>query len=759
MHYFHCVAKMNSLAFEIQNGEAPLRGLFVDRPSHMSYADLADELYNRRRSDLTVVNVLIIRHPVDEMLLIDEVMAEIGPVLERVPNLPIHVLGSFDFAYLLSGNLNADVSSVLQKESFDQLIEGLRQAELSHYARSANAILRTSGTRVFRAPSGKFCRSFLRVGNVQTNRDAIDGFFFWLLPWLKDCGVIVTETWTISSIAINAARLLARYSPSSHSRVEVDMFSQYHQRGSKLPHMESILRRAVTSQDGSALILISSSMSGLLVEGLQETIKDMGLPLARFQFGALYCLGSAKSVPFLCDASQDTMFEYFDAPPPEAGESPAIFDIDRRTYFPLRVECSTVDVRKSSAAAAADFINAYKNTGLFSVHRDSFLSNGQRHRHHAIYTDVRSIIDHPRFSERLLEKTDQIEVCPKAIISPPHAAGEVLAQRVQAILTKRFGRAVPVFQHIDLQLQDGLDELLLGIFRDLEESDSLVIVDDISATGGRLSRFQTSLRQLEFIGRVHYLVGIARPKRRTEWESRVMRLRFRARKDLPQHTVGEVEFVVLPDWNESECPWCQELEFIRLLARARRTTPECIARGHRLQATIRQEPMISDLFFVPAGAAPMLLTMNSILINHSGSQADVLCAVANALQTMRTNDGPGQSLVSHFPEINVLDPQCSLGTHFNDSVIRAAVLRAARSCELEHPETEHESARRRLAAAIVRDSSSDMNNLSFEIGIAMALYKLPSIVSEPGVEDVLRERGWDVTFAAFDAASKGSLIS
>jgi hypothetical protein len=756
---------MNAFTFEFSSGEHILHGLFVDRPSHVSYAELADELYNSRRSDLTVVNLLVIRPPVDEELPTENLLAvQLEPVLERVPHLPLLLLGSKEFSHRLTSNLNRSVAPILPEEGRDAFVARIRQVELEHYATEAHAILRTSGSRVFRAPSGKFCRSFLRVGNVQTNRAAIDGFFFWLLPWLKDCRAIITETWTISTIAMNAARLLARYSPTTHGRVNVEMLSQYHQRGSRLPDTETVLRHALLAKDGSALILVSSSMSGTLIEGLDSTIREIGLTSSRFRFGSLYLLGPAKTVPHLCDLSKGVLgatFEFFETPPADAGDSPAVIEIDRRTYFPLRVVCAAVDVRKATAAAATDFINAYRNTDLLSVHRDSFLSNGQRHRHHAIYTDLRKVIDHPRFSERLRERLKEVEVCPKAIISPPHAAGEALARRVQAHLAERFGRVVPTFQHIDLQLQDddARDRVLIDLLRGTTEAESIVVVDDVSVTGGRLSRFQTSLRQpeLRFDGRIHYLVGIARPAKQADWESRMMRLRFRTPTHLPRHTVSHVELVVLPDWQEKECPWCQEQEQIRLLARARRASPACVVRGHRLQAAVRDEPMVRDLFFVPEGAAAMRLTKNSILIDEPASQADVFCVVASTLQTMRTTDVPGKTLVSHFPEIHVLDPQCAFGTHFNDSILRAAVLRAARARELEYPDAEQESARRQLAAAVVVDPRPDMHDLSFEIGVAMMLHKLPSILAEPGVDDMLRERGWQSAFADFEASAKGRL--
>lgn len=327
---------MNAFTFDYSRGEDLLHGLFVDRPSHVSYAELADELYNARRSDLSVVNLLMIRPPVDEPLPAEATLKEnLAPVFERVPQMSIYLFGSVNFEHKLTDNLNVQSTSVLRFEDVTGLVSHLRQQELIHYAMEANAVLRTSGARIFRAPSGKYCRTFVRVGNVQTNRAAIDGFFFWILPWLKSCGAIVTETWTISTIAMNAARLLSRYSTEAHARIEVDMLSQYHDRTSKLlPDIETVLRRACASTDKTILVLVSSSMSGVLVDSLKATILGMGLPLQRFYFGALYLLGERKDVPHLCDVAcgiNGATFEFYESPPSEAGESPAIMkSIDER---------------------------------------------------------------------------------------------------------------------------------------------------------------------------------------------------------------------------------------------------------------------------------------------------------------------------------------------------------------------------------------------------------------------------------------------
>lgn len=737
---------MHAFPFDFQNGEEVLHGLLVDQPEHVGFTELADELHNNYKSDLSVASLVVIRPPVYRPLNIQTFQREsLRPVLERSPDLPLYLLGSRDFQHFISPNLNNAVQDLLDEETRSRLLTALREFELQHYALDANALLQTKGAWVFRAPSQKYCSNFIRVGSVQVNRAALEGFFFWLLPWLKDCRAIVTETWTISSIALNAARLVGRYAPESHGDCEVDMLSEYHDGSSELiVDTRAVLQRLALNPVGKVLVLISSCMSGNLVARLTNTINQCGLDVARFDFGALYSLGNAHSVNSLCDISAGIggrQFTFSDDPPPDT----EIIDIDRRTYFPLRVEEHTVRLLKPTAQLAYRFFEEYRNSGLVSVHRDSFLMDNQRFRHHAVFLDVSAVAGKSPFQERFEEKLAGFGTCPALIITPPHAAGVQLANRAQAYFKSRFEHEVPSFCHLHLNFESKLDATetdLLGRLQALKESDSILIIDDVSVTGRRLSRYQQSLRQI-YAGQIQYLVGIARPEKRADWEQRVKRLRFRQPKEIVQHTVDFVEFVVLPDWDESRCPWCREHDLYKHLADSVPRLPEILsARFFRLQRARTADPLIKDAIFSLSDEAPLNLTPNSILLPSPATHADVFAAVASALQEMRTNPNNPDYLTFAFPERSVLCPEHYLGEHFNDSIIRAAVLRAARRAELERPLALREKERQTRTVETLFNVEGDRSNLSLELLLAVAAKKLPRPVLTAEQHAQLAARGY-----------------
>ena len=67
------------------------------------------------------------------------------------------------------------------------------------------------------------------------------------------------------------------------------------------------------------------------------------------------------------------------------------------------------------------------------------------------------------------------------------------------------------------------------VIRDTNSQTNILIIDDVSTTGQRLSDYQTSLRKLEFYGHISYLVGVARPDDDSVWDNRIRNLKFRGR--------------------------------------------------------------------------------------------------------------------------------------------------------------------------------------------------------------------------------------
>ena len=147
---------------------------------------------------------------------------DVAVALERVDDRPVHLLNSFRGQQLLSPSINSRFPRLTFPDGMTdrETIEDIQTAEFDHLLDRSRAIIMAAPGTVFEAPSGRLVRHFVRVGNIQFSRDAVDALFFWLLPNLKRCAAILVDTWSISSVAFKKATLCQRYFGGGSRRVE-----------------------------------------------------------------------------------------------------------------------------------------------------------------------------------------------------------------------------------------------------------------------------------------------------------------------------------------------------------------------------------------------------------------------------------------------------------------------------------------------------------------------------------------------------------
>ena len=146
----------------------------------------------------------------------------------RFQSLPVHILHTDDFQPVLSANINPLSNShelIEEHLALPVALDEIRDVEMRFLVEKSRAFLPPIEGAYYLAPSNKPARSFLRVGNVQYSRHSIDAVTFWLLPHLKDSKAILADTWSLSSIAMNASRVLAHL--RDERPVPVEMLSQY----------------------------------------------------------------------------------------------------------------------------------------------------------------------------------------------------------------------------------------------------------------------------------------------------------------------------------------------------------------------------------------------------------------------------------------------------------------------------------------------------------------------------------------------------
>ncbi|MET4754501.1 hypothetical protein [Bradyrhizobium sp. RT11b] len=741
---------MHSFTVQIAGeGDALVEAQVVQAHLGMSLEILFGEIYDLKLEGRLRTEMLIVRLPVEENWTAEAFTAEqvAGPTLERTQRLfarreaggdifarvrdrAVHVLTSNNGRHVLTSNLNPHwAEDPLERYGIaaTKAFNAISKAEFEYILNRSRAVLMSAPGSMFRAPSGRLIRSFVRVGNIQYDRDAIDAVFFWLLPHLDSVGAILTDTWSISSIALNMARLCAAY--FGGDRRVVEMLPSYND-GS--PEAKARTRtvierldadyRTMNSDQDVMLCLISATQTGSLARHLTDIFETSALQL-RPRPIALFALGDTD-IPHLHDLTQDSRFKLLEEPAERASEP---VKIDPQVYFPLRFEDTVIEISKSVADRARPFFDRYVGTGLIEVHRTHSDGAG-RVRHHAVHLVTERLVEVRAFVEAFNQKLADLPTRPKLIVSPPHPAGRALAE----LARDHFARAdhiCPVFAHDTLYLR-AEDVALREILASAEEADSLLVVDDVLLTGTRLAQYQRYTRTAGYRGRIDYLVGIARPEDPQVWAKAKQILTWRG-ATLPRHTLNCVDMVTLPDWREPDCPWCTEL---RLYSRWSQIAPlpEQLASRREVLQGAAATGLTSELFLQIPNIPALALGPNSFFTNQTAHQAEVFAAVAAALQHLRTeitSDRP-QFGPRHFPISTVLNHDDYLCAKWTDSILRATFLRAAIVDELTYADFNKEHVRtRQLMDLVVQDGEGE-HDIAPEVLLAAALGKCRVLVGE-----------------------------
>lgn len=790
----------------------PLEIAIVELANGQSLRGALEELHKVQPNLLTVDN-LIFRTPVarpinpekvrklttapqnvlpEELKFLSANGRDLRNTFDRVIGKSIHLLYSHDFDLYLSHNFNSS-APVSRLDSVSDggrrgVLSEIKNAEIDSLVEAGKARLPQTEGVLYRAPSGDLVSSFLRIGNIQRSRSAIDGIFFWLLPHLKDCAGLVTETWSISSIALNASRRLAAYC-SATPPVPVEMLDSYFsgtgtQTADAAERIERLIKLADSRQPrysrysafsfarilrsllplgwedgrvGKIVFLMSATNTGALHKRLVSQLAERGTAISRIHFVALFALGeTATEIPSIRDLSSASGDgTYAPVSQSEKTDQAAKLDIDPQTYFPTNYIDVTHVVRKSQVKEIEEFISRYKGSSLIKVHKHTTDDGAVRHQ--GIWIDTVELSRNQVFQQRLISALNSLEPTPQLIITPVHSAADELAQlalktiRQQNSNVRHFKHRNLLFDEISLPEDTEVREAI----SELAEDAAILILDDAFIAGTRIANYRTGLRLLNFRGLVHYLVAVARPADMAEWENRSKLLAYRS----PQltdfgkgNTVIAVEKFVLPDMSEDSCPWCREQKFYERIGR-HQLTPRLKERSVKL--AVAQEAGMEDGLFLRSEPGRLTFTPGSIFAPEFATEAAVFASVASGVQALRCKAVAKQLnkpplAPPHFPLNTVLDYDDCFLTTYTDSMLKACFLRAARPFELIYSDKEVEKSKSEfIRKQLLEASEMPLNEIGAEILLGKLEGKFPQLsLSENGMPIILTRLKLDRLFAS-----------
>ena len=721
--------------------KGPKRAVLIDVPENFFPNDIANELHSHHRNKLHSVDLILLRPSV--WMSWDPAAAKnnVDSVFDRFPGASVQLLVSKNFKHLIVKNTNDTQHFQFEKDQ-QSFLDKVRTEELKQLVKRSEALYLSDSASVFRHPSHILSKSFLRVGNIQTSRGALDLLFFWLLPYLSGVEGILIDTWSISSIALNASRLLGTYKPRNNSLVKVEMLDNYlDSRMETREELEEVLRRISDGFQSPFLIVFSATMTGKSLECFSSALSAIGCPVELQKYLILFRLGSipikvnGNIVPELCDFSSEI--------PTNPEKSKRVvkteIKIDPTTYFPTFTIEKEVHLTNKIAEKHKKFFDRYKTQKVIRIHENSKVG-GQKLRHHGICLDVLLMLENQHFISKFEKIIDNLNPHPKLILVPPHDAGRKLASIAASQLTNGNQRPT-IIEHLDLITpssdMDAINEMkeFHKKIKQINQNEALLVLDDVMTTGSRFLGYQRRLRQLGFSGQIHYRAGVSRTS--SVAERKKIEQTLKPNNTGTSHTIEFVEEVILPDWNETSCPLCIESLLLDHLVRGGVVQPGSILsdRADQLR-NATDEGLVEKIFLRLPSTRPLQVTRGSYFVKEGATEAVVLCSVAAAVQELRNNVETDKRLdATGFPvrrvfSINDLD-------RYTDGILRASLLRCMAAVEFRRNSSEKDKQFFNWAHDIFNKKDDESLSTQPELVLAIGLRKIPISVDDTAFNDII----------------------
>jgi hypothetical protein len=526
----------------------------------------------------------------------------------------------------------------------------------------------------FRKPSGAHSDRFIRVAQVLNDSVELEFVAASLLQYLnEDVHVISCDTPSIATVAYAAIRLRERL-VGSHSGVQVDTFHSY-----------EFVRDGKGVIRADTLYVISATASADLASRFikQGATNDQVVTLysvgTQIRVGQVLCDltkrdGDSTGVPAIVNYDGSETCPMCEANIP-------IVDILGDQFLPIQTTVERVRPIKSDAPAwLSNFIDENRGLGIFACH----FGKGTLGRVHDIWIHVDQMMrGNNAFRQDLARHLYQtIPACLSRIIYVGDDVSEQLACIAQHFYFQRTQHHVPV-------------ESIGDAYRVIEKSDGAILVVTSAVSSGRsILNASQLLRDIQTDGKIVFLIALLRTRTREEARRVRNNLVYTPSRNY-RFAIHVIEEVYFPDnTRRSVSSWTEELQFLKTLMLEEKPFETDTERQIQDRINLLQESLgskrggLRDDAFWPAPTSESLRLRSGFSLfgfdyaDKRLTQADVFATVAALFQRMRLDPFAKQSLMQMPYRRAVFDPE--VFSQFNDGIVQAAVLRAAKSPELDY---------------------------------------------------------------------------
>jgi hypothetical protein len=621
--------------------------------------------------------IIIIPKPFEETyeaLIQDERFQSYLPLVTRVKNTPEVQILSFDE----------------NGESNKSELDDLKLYGLINIFKSRDGIIESSSTHHYIKPSGRHSNKFIRAGNVLVSGSEINFIAFCVLPYLKNKSYkkIYCDTGAIISVAYAITHLQSLFYEETKS-IPVSSFGSY-----------MGLKENTLVDVEESIFLISATTS----RGLEEEIQRKYPSLPSGNLISLFSLGvNDNGNPIVCKLDKtDSLKKGYEPIEswsqdicPECQNFSTPIEIVGDQFIPEGVELDPILITVNDAPKWLENfcskVVGHNFIRIFYAEGDS--SEGVFHRE--LYFDIAAflkniVISNPEDFQEYKDRFDflfdtLITASLKQIIYLDDPASQEFARIIKARCIKEN------LLKNDIALIN-VNELQGFINNGSELTGSSLIVCSASASGRSLISTSQYLRVVQENGSYSYFICLVKTKDSKSYNELKSNLAFGEKPN--DRYVNFIEKIELPLQGRSEStPWKLELDFLRKIIPSGSELDDQNPIVRRINVINEGDEgiglgLINHLFWKSLKNKKLTLSTGFAFfnkfeyVNEDISQADIYFTIKSILHNLRESPLKRKNLQQQTHRRSVISPRNF--DRFNDGIIQAAILRAAKHGELDY---------------------------------------------------------------------------
>ncbi|CAI8986836.1 hypothetical protein [Pseudomonas serboccidentalis] len=564
---------------------------------------------------------------------------------------------------------------------------------------SSESFLRGGKLYHFATPSHNHTDAFFRLGDSIKNKDDLDRVAFWLLKSIDHSDYIFIDSWSIAALPLRAMQMLSKTTvfdalPAHPAKKYVDCRSV-------ICATTPALKAAT-----NPLLIVSVDSSGSLINAFKDIFSSV-YQSKKISVVAVYSFNGGDHS--MCKIDSKVQRFNFDACKLCEEGSRAV-EIHPSAYYVKDLTDSGVTLSQNIAQMGGDFFKRYHDhlSDMILFHKgDHFKGNT----HYAYYIDYNKISETDIFSQALIGKFTSILTPDSLVLS---LCDDV---KLNAIV-----KSIGATYHHLLAVENVRDGEIINAFA---KADKVVVYDSVVISGKTFERLNNLIRETPAINKevrdITFICGLYRPI--SEKSENKLRSCVAYKEPPVNRSLQYVEKIVIPDYNQFDCPWCLEFNSINGSIKAG------FKKAGRFYDRLSKLSNVKDglsgsdaMFHIDSSTEGLVLGGGSYLAPAQTSISGVVLAVASSLQQMRTAEDEKLRLSPGFPYTQVLGSNNF--RNYSEGLLRSALIRNASAIEFGVLEKEQT-----LMVLLPALDDPQQGSLLSEYLIAVICGKLPPFTS------------------------------